>query len=114
MPSLVSALVLSATVLIGMALARWHVRGQSPSLLAGLSHASAGVAGACLLAWAAWLAGDAYRLNTALILVILALLGGGFMLVFRFDGDRAPGFMIVLHALAGMAALVLVWLAVLG
>lgn len=114
MTLILAVLVLSATAAAGLGLAWCHMQGRRVRLPVGLAHATGGVIGVVLLTAAALAAGTDYRLNSALICLTLALIGGAFILIFRLEGDSAPGFMIGLHALAAISALVLVWLAVLG
>jgi hypothetical protein len=109
---LIAALLLSLAAAGGAGLAAMHLKARSPPLVAGLGHASLALAGIGVLAAAAVAEGDNLRANSALLCFALALVGGGFLALFRFEGDAAPGFMIALHALAAIAGLLLVWLAV--
>ena len=112
--TLIAAVLLSLAASVGVGLAWWHLHRRPVRLAAGLAHAAVGALGLGVATAAAVAAGSDYQLNSALVCLVLALIGGGFMLVFRLEGDSAPGFMILLHALAALGGLVLVWLAVLA
>lgn len=105
-------LVLAATV--GVILFRSHGRGRPPSLRAGLGHGALALTGVALLAGAVFGADQALTVNAALMLLVLALIGGVFVLLFRLEGERPPGFMVLLHALAAAVALVLLGVALAG
>lgn len=109
---LIAAVVLSIAAALGAGLVAMHLKGRSPPLMAGLGHALTAITGIALLTATVIAQGDNLRANSALFCFVLALVGGGFLLLFRFDGDSAPGLMIGLHALAAVAGLVLMWLAV--
>jgi len=108
----IAAGTVSLAIAMGLALVSRHAQARPVPLAFGLAHAATALVAVGVLTAAAVAAGDDYRLNSALICLVLALVGGAFNLLFRLEGERPPGFMIVLHALAGVAGLVLVWLAV--
>jgi hypothetical protein len=104
------ALVLFAVAaLIGLFLAVRHFRGQPLPLPVAFLHGVAAASGLVLVA-AAFLEG-AQALRLALILLVVAALGGFFLLSFHLRGKPLPSPVVVLHALlavSGVVALLLV------
>jgi hypothetical protein len=89
---------LVAAVLAGAGLAyRWSRSRPTPSG-AGYAHGAVATLGVTLLLAAVFSEPTAKSVNAAALLLALALLGGGFVLVFRLQGERPPGFMVALHA----------------
>lgn len=109
-----SALLLTVAATGGVAVASRHLRGVPVPLGLGLAHGVAASLGVLALTLAAVTGGNELRVNMALGCFVLALIGGAFNLLFRLEGDKAPGFMIALHAFAAVVGLILLWLTVLG
>lgn len=105
----IAALVLSAAVAGGATLAHRHARGRPVALALGLGHAGLAVAGLATLAVAVFTAEQPVAVNASLLLFAIALIGGLFLLLFRLQGEPAPGFMIALHAATAAVALAILW-----
>ncbi len=106
----VASAVLTVAVVVGLVLAGRHMLGGAVPLAAGLAHAGLATLGTLLLALAVFSEPRTVAINAALLCFAVSWVGGLFNLLFRRQGEPAPGFMIVLHA--GIAALGLVLLAV--
>ncbi len=108
----IAAGLLSLAVAGGLALAVLHARGRAVAPAAGLVHAGIALAGTGLLAAAVWRAAPGMAANTALLLFVLAAIGGVFNGLFRLQGERPPGFMIALHGATAAVALAVLWLGI--
>lgn len=105
--SLPALIVLLAAVAGGGLLLARHLRGRPVPARWGYIHAALAVGGGALLAVAVFAGGAPRVVNAALLMLLFALIGGVFVLLFRLQGERAPLFMVVLHALFGALAVVL-------
>jgi FtsH-binding integral membrane protein len=110
----IAAVLLSLAALVGGWLALRHLRGRGVPRSAGVAHASVAAAGVATLALAAAMVGLPKAANAALLCVVLALIGGVFVLLFRLQGERPPMFMVALHALAALVGVALLWVALAG
>jgi hypothetical protein len=99
------------TILLGLYLARRATAGKPPTLRWGLSHAGLGLVTVALLALAASSGATTRLANAALLLLVFALVGGLFILVFRLQRQSPPMFMVYLHAASALIAAVLLGLA---
>ena len=108
----IAAGLLSLAVAGGLALALLHARGRAVAPAAGLVHAGIALAGVGLLGLAVWRDTPGMAVNTALLLFVLAAIGGVFNGLFRMQGERPPGFMIALHGATAAVALTVLWLAI--
>jgi hypothetical protein len=91
----------------GLYLAVQHFRGQALSLGAALAHGAFGAAGLVVLALALKAAGFAGLGVVALGVFVVAALGGFLLFSFHLRGKRLPSAVVVIHALAAVAAFVL-------
>lgn len=105
-----AAIVLSAAVVGGGALAQAHARGRRVPFALGLAHAGVALVGLVLLTLAVSRYAQPLAVNAALLLFFIALIGGAFLLLFRLQKESPPGFMIVLHASTAVTALALLWI----
>lgn len=101
--------LLSLAVAGGVLLGVLHARGRPVPFAAGIGHALLALTGTVVLAVAVWQQPRPLAANAALLLFALALVGGVFNLLFRLQGERAPGFMIVLHGATATVALAVLW-----
>ena len=104
-----AAVLLSLAVAGGLLLATGHLRRARVPFPLGLGHAGLAVAGLAILAAAVWSEPQPLPVNAALLFFALAAIGGLFVLLFRLQGDRPPGFMIALHGAVAGAGLALLW-----
>lgn len=109
-----SATLLSLAVAGGLAMALLHIRRARVLFAAGLGHAALAVAGIVLLAFGVMRESQPMTINSALLCFALAAVGGVFVLLFRLQGERPPGFMIGLHGAAAVFALGLLWVGLLA
>lgn len=110
----IAAALLSLAALAGAWLALRHLRGRGAPWSLGIAHAGVATAGVATLALAAAMVGLPKAANAALLCVVLALVGGVFVLLFRLQGEPPPMFMIALHAGAAMVGVALLWVALAG
>lgn len=109
-----SATLLSLAVAGGLTMGILHMRRARVPFAAGLGHATLAVAGIVLLAVGVVLESQPLTINSALFCFVLAAVGGVFVLLFRLQGERPPGFMIALHGAAATFALGLLWFGILA
>jgi hypothetical protein len=107
-----TAAILLVAVLLGLTLAFRGLRGRRVTAAWGYAHGALALLAVVALAVLAFGAGLPLTGNAALTVASLALVGGVFNLLFRLQGERPPGFMILLHGAAGVVALVLLLYAV--
>jgi hypothetical protein len=110
----VSATLLSLAVAGGLTLGILHARRVPVPFAVGLGHAGLAVAGIVLLAFSVVRESQPLTVNSALMCFTLAAIGGVFVLLFRLQGERPPGFMIALHGTAAIFALGLLWYGILA
>lgn len=103
--------LLIAAMGIGAVMAWRHATGRAVPALAGIGHAFVAVSAVIALATVVFSGPTPPTVNSALLLATFALIGGGFNAIFRWQGERPPGFMILLHALAAAVALTLLLIA---
>ena len=109
-----AAVLLSIAVAGGLLLATGHLRRARVPFAVGLGHAVVAIAGLVLLAAAVWSQPQALTVNAGLLFFALAAIGGLFILLFRLQGERPPGFMIALHGVVAGTGLALVWFGILS
>lgn len=111
---LVSATLLSLAVAGGLTMGILHMRRSRVPFAAGIGHATLAVSGIVLLAVSVAQESQPRTINSALFCFVLAIVGGVFVLLFRLQGERPPGFMIALHGVAAAFALGLLWIGILS
>jgi peptidoglycan/LPS O-acetylase OafA/YrhL len=98
-------------VVLGLALVVLGLRKQRGSLPLALAHASFAVLGLSLLLWQTINSPTQKLYNLAALLFVLALLGGLVLLALRVSKreyrTRPPLFAVILHAVMGVFALLL-------
>jgi hypothetical protein len=99
--------LVALAVALGLVLAGAHAAGKPVPWRAGLSHAAIATAGVVALAGVVFGAAQPAAVNAALLCLALSWIGGLFNLLFRLQGERAPGLMIALHAAFAVLGLVL-------
>lgn len=114
MSASVAAIILSLAVAGGLVLGLSHARRVRVPFVAGIGHALLALTGVVVLAIAAWNESQPAAINAALLLFLIALIGGVFILLFRLQREPPPGFMIVLHGGTAAVALAVLWLGILG
>lgn len=110
----ISATLLSLAVAGGLTMGVLHIRRSRVPFAAGLGHAALAVAGVIFLAVGVVRESQPITINSALFCFALAAVGGVFILLFRLQGERPPGFMIALHGVAAAFALGLLWYGILA
>lgn len=110
MIALTAAMLLSLAVAGGLLLGVLHVRRMQVPFAAGIGHALLALAGVVTLAAAVWRESQPAAVNVALLLFVIALVGGVFILLFRLQNGPPPGFMVVLHGATAAIALAVLWL----
>lgn len=108
-----SAILLSLAVAGGLAMAALHMRRSRVPFAAGIVHAALASVGVALLAVGVFRGTQPLTINSALLCFAVALVGGVFVLLFRLQGERPPGFMIGLHGVLAAFALALLWFGIL-
>jgi len=101
----IAAAILACTVLAGVVMASRRTRRLPVPLGAGLAHGGAAVTGLVLLATGVFGAEQPVTVNAALLMFALAFIGGLFLLLFRLDDGKPPGFMIFMHGSAAVVGL---------
>lgn len=112
MITILSAAILSLAVAGGLLLGVLHARHVRTPFAAGIGHAMLALAGVVTLAVAVWSESQPAAVNVALLLFVIALIGGVFILLFRLQRESPPGFMIVLHGGTAAIALAVLWLGI--
>lgn len=110
----ISATLLSLAVAGGLTMGVLHMRRARVPFAAGLGHAALAVAGVVVLAVGVVQESQPLTVNSALFCFALAAVGGVFILLFRLQGERPPGFMIALHGVVAAFALGLLWFGILS
>lgn len=113
MITLAAATLLSLAAAGGLLLAVLQARGIRVPFPAGLAHAGLAVGGLTVLVAAVWRESQPAAVNAALLLFVIAFIGGVFNLLFRLQREPPPGFMIVLHGGIAIVALAVLWLGIL-
>ncbi len=105
---LVTAAVLFALgALGGLYMAVSHFRGRRWPLGLAVVHGLLGASGLVLLAWAIYHAGSTGYLVIALVLFVVAALGGFVLFANHLRGRALPSPVVILHALVAVTAFVL-------
>jgi uncharacterized membrane protein YqjE len=98
---------------LGLSVARQLLLRRETSKPVALAHGLAGAAGLAVLAWHAF--SNPHRLlTTAILLLVVAALGGAWLLANDLRKKPGPLALVAIHALAAVAAVVLVLLVALG
>lgn len=99
--------LLLAAMVAGASMAWRHAAGLAVPAVAGAGHAALALSAFAMLATLVVTRDTPPLVNSALLLLAFALVGGAFNAMFRLQGERPPGFMILLHALAAFTAFIL-------
>ncbi|HSR70575.1 MAG TPA: hypothetical protein VLU25_21785 [Acidobacteriota bacterium] len=106
--SFLALILFIVAALGGLFLAVRHFKGQSLPMPVALLHGGLAAAGLILLL-VAYFSG-APGLATALLILVVAALGGFFLFSFHLRGQRAPNAAVVIHALVAAAGVVMLLL----
>lgn len=102
-----AAVLFALGALGGLYMAVSHFRGRSWPLGLAVVHGLLGASGLVLLAWAVYRAGSAGHLLIALILFVVAALGGFVLFANHLRGRSLPSPVVIVHALVAVIAFVL-------
>jgi hypothetical protein len=104
-----AVLVFAIAAVGGLVLATWVLRGRLAPWALSLLHAALGATGLVLTALVVFGAGAAGHAGIALLLLVIAALGGFFLASFHVRRQPGPKAVVVIHA--GVAVLGFVLLA---
>lgn len=88
----------------GLVLATLHFKGKNLPLPLALLHGALGAAGLVVLLLAILHGGTAATASYALILFLVAALGGFYLFSFHLRKKRLPGAVVIIHALVAVTA----------
>lgn len=110
----IAIILLAAAMVAGGWLASRLLRRARLSARGVYAHAGLAAAGVLVLGAAAVTGPLRLPVNAALLLFVLALIGGGFIWLFRREFGSIPGFMVVLHAGCALVGGVVLAVAIIG
>ncbi|MCE3290443.1 MAG: hypothetical protein K0R83_2455 [Caulobacter sp.] len=98
---LYALIAFAVAALGGLILASFVLRGRLPPWALSLAHAALGATGLGLTGWAV-LQGAGGMATLALVILLVAALGGFFLASFHKRGKPGPKAVVVIHALAAI------------
>lgn len=102
----IAAIVFAAAAVGGVVLAYLHFRQQTRPWLLTLGHGALAATGLALLIIAFLQAEASGMLTAALVLFLIAALGGFFLIATRLRGKALPSPAVVVHGLAAVVAFI--------
>lgn len=110
----IALLALAAAAVGGIGMSIFHFRGSNPPTPLAVIHGIAAVAGVVLVALAIVLGLDTPNSQLALVIFVVAALGGLFLFSLHMRGKRLSTPVLMIHAVAGVAGLLILLVGALG